>query len=155
MDDGLNYGHRPAVFWRLAAKAFAYRMDRRLARGSDPGGSRLLVAHSLSITQLRHRRALAQSIRLVLAHAHRRVPPHPSRIRPWRPSVLNISPELEVLADRLERDAEVPARAVARLRVLLSDGTGPLYRPFGAVELRDRVRAILCEISAPRSTNGA
>ena len=53
--------------------------------------------------------------------------------------------ELEALADRLQAPDQVAAQGVAQARLLLTDGTGPLYRRGETDDLRAAVaRALAC-----------
>jgi len=51
--------------------------------------------------------------------------------------------ELEAVVGRLVAPGPVDVRGVARIRNLLSDGTGPLYRESGPGHLRDELVAAL------------
>jgi hypothetical protein len=59
--------------------------------------------------------------------------------------VLAAAQELDALADRLLSPDPVSAQGVAQARLLLTDGTGPLYRRGAAEDLRDALtRALAC-----------
>jgi hypothetical protein len=70
-----------------------------------------------------------------------------ARLWPWR---LDAAALLYDLADELARPAPVEARGIAQVRLLLRDGTGPLYAepwPYLAQWLT-RARDALCPHSA-------
>lgn len=75
---------------------------------------------------------LARSLRLVVADSKRpraavlgsAIQPDPGRMFGWREALLGI-------ADRLEGPAPVNPCGVARVRLLVTDGTGPLYAGGG------------------------
>ena len=56
------------------------------------------------------------------------------------------------MAALLETDEPVYARGVARLQLLLTDGSGPLYAPQRTGELRAEVEAILDALEGREET---
>lgn len=130
----------PTLVRRLRVQLHKGRLDRQLADGfgSDPIEDRELRARQLA--RPRTRRQLARSLRARVKDAER---PAPSRITAavplsrravvrWRESLLG-------LAERLERPDPVNPCGVARVLVLLTDGTGPLYDPGAADRMSDTV----------------
>ena len=128
---------------RLLARYRAGRLDRALAEGASPEESTSLAARAERLTSMEFRRDLAASLRrIVLATGES------PRIGPARPAAASKSPgaahpprvplsgarisqsarPLAGLASRLAEPGPVPARGVAMVTRLLSDGTGPLYR---------------------------
>jgi hypothetical protein len=109
------------------------RLDRQVADGfgPDPVEDRALRARQLAAT--RARRRLARSLRARVKDAERpaairmsaAVPLCRRAVLPWREGLLG-------LAERLERPVPVNPAGVARVLVLLTDGTGPLYNPAAA-----------------------
>lgn len=99
--------------------------------GPDPVEDRALRARQLAAT--RARRRLARSLRARVKDAERpaairmsaAVPLCRRAVLPWREGLLG-------LAERLERPVPVNPAGVARVLVLLTDGTGPLYNPAAA-----------------------
>ena len=89
---------------------------------------------------MRARRRLARSLRARVKDAERpaairisaAVPLCRRAVLPWRESLLG-------LAERLERPDPVNPAGVARVLVLLTDGTGPLYNPAAAGRMGDAV----------------
>jgi hypothetical protein len=92
------------------------------------------------LTGMRARRRLARSLRARVKDAERPAGPHLSAAVPvsrravasWRESLLGV-------AERLERPEPVNPCGVARVLVLLTDGTGPLYNPGAAERMSDAV----------------
>jgi hypothetical protein len=120
----------PGLLLRLRVRLHRGRLDRDLARGAacETG-----VEHALRARQLvdgATRRGLARSLRRVSAEAGRArstpltatVPIDRKAVAPWREALLG-------LAERLEQPVEVSPRGVARVLMLLTDGSGPLYSP--------------------------
>jgi hypothetical protein len=60
--------------------------------------------------------------------------------------VLDAAGELDALGDRLLSPDPVAARGVAQVRVLLTDGTGPLYRRGATEDLRAAVTRALASL---------
>jgi hypothetical protein len=60
--------------------------------------------------------------------------------------VLAAAEHLETLASRLLGPGPVSARGVAEVQVLLSDGSGPLYDPGAAEDLRAAVARALHDL---------
>jgi hypothetical protein len=111
---------------RLGARLLAAGLDVRLAAGADPGGSALLAARAAALASRPSRGHLAQGLERVVDAVHR------PRRRWW--SVVGEDPipanaaALAGLSSLLQSDRPLYARGVAALSVLVSDGTGPLYR---------------------------
>ena len=88
----------------------------------------------------RTRRQLARSLRARVKDAERPAAPRLSAAVPlsrrvvlrWRESLLG-------LAERLERPDPVNPCGVARVLLVLTDGTGPLYNPGAADRMSDAV----------------
>jgi hypothetical protein len=116
------------------------RLDQQLAEGVglDPIGDRALRARQL--TRMRARRRLARSLRARVKDAERPAGPRLSAAVPLsRPAVRSWRESLLGLAERLERPGPVNPCGVARVLVLLTDGTGPLYSPGAADRMSDTV----------------
>ena len=76
--------------------------------------------------------------------------PHPPRVRTpiSRAAVRSCDAELQAVVARLAAADPVGVRGVARLRSLLSDGTGPLYGGSSPGRLRRDLRAALEALDA-------
>jgi hypothetical protein len=134
---------RVSPWHRLLARVLAVRLDRQLASGDRPEANALLAARAMFLTSAPYRRALARSLRRLLAASA--VPSARPRPRPmaaaksaeaaFRPPVplrrdriARSATELAGLANYLTAPRPVPARGVALVSQLLTDGCGPLYR---------------------------
>ncbi len=133
---------------RWLARGLAGRLDRQLAEGVQPETSAVLAARAMFLTSAGFRRALATSLRRILAVSA------PSEARP-RPPAVGVArpPHVQLRLDRIARSASelaglagclaepgpVPARGVAMVSQLLADGGGPLYRAGS----RDDLNAII------------
>jgi len=133
---------------RLLARILAVRLDRQLASGDRPEANALLAARAMFLTSARYRRALAASLRRMLA-ASMAPPVRPRPItasrsagatsRPHVPlrrdRIAGSAPGLAGLANFLTAPRPVPARGVALVSQLLTDGSGPLYRAAAREDL--------------------
>jgi hypothetical protein len=126
---------------RIMARCLAARLDRELARGARPETNVGLAARAVRLTSMRCRRDLARSLQRILAAVlsassrggptaadpSARVARHP-HIPVRRDRISRSASELAELAARLTQPGPVPARGVAMVCQLLTDGGGPLYR---------------------------
>ena len=83
------------------------------------------------------RQQLARSIRRAVASAEAPRSPLTARVPVDRAAVLEARPALLALADDLEDIPDPNPRGVALAVQLLSDGAGPLYRPWSPEDLRE------------------
>jgi hypothetical protein len=139
---------RVSPWHRMLARVMAVRLDRQLASGTRPEANAILAARAMFLTSARYRRALATSLRRILAASA--VPP--AYLRPMaearsplaafkphvplrRDLIAGSAPELTGLANCLTAPRPVPARGVALVSQLLTDGCGPLYRAAAQEDL--------------------
>jgi hypothetical protein len=135
--------HHVTLLERIEAHLHADRLDEQLASGALPESSPLLELRAVQICRPSQRRLLARSVRRLLEDADA---PDES-IFARRPLALlarvrRARTELMALLDRLEHAGPVSARGVAAVRLLLSDGTGPLYREDCPQPLERAVRQV-------------
>ncbi len=112
---------------RILAWLRAPGLDRRLAEGAPPESSLDLAIEAERLTRPAERRVLAGSLERIVAGAGRSKPDR-GGVPVARAAVRSARPELESVAARLQSPGPVNVRGVARVRLLLSDGMGPLYR---------------------------
>jgi len=135
---------------RMLARVLAVRLDHQLAEGARPETSAVLAARAMFLTSVGFRRALAASLRRILAAAASPVPDGPPRPpatavarRPYVPlrrdRIAGSASELAGLAGFLVKQGPVPARGVAMVSQLLTDGGGPLYRAGSRDDLDDLI----------------
>jgi hypothetical protein len=122
------------------ARLHATRLDERLAAGDDPVESQELAARAALLLRPRMRHSLATGLRRAVAEARLGVCARSSAVRVDRPGVAACAPELLALAAELG-DRGVRPQGVALTRLLLCDGSGPLYQPGSECELRQEVDA--------------
>ncbi len=131
---------------RWLARGLATRLDRQLADGARPEASAILAARAMFLTSAGFRRALATSLRRILATAVSPRPrpsaagvAHPPHVQLRRDRIARSASELAGLAGFLAGQGPVPAQGVAMVSQLLTDGGGPLYR----ADSRDDLNAII------------
>jgi hypothetical protein len=114
-------------------------LDQDLAAGADPNRDKVLFARArLLISQ---RAALASSLERYLTEAQKppgeRWAPVPVR---WD-AILSAAPPLRDLVRRLGSAGPVSPQGVARTKLLLTDGTGPLFGSPGEAGVWTAARA--------------
>jgi hypothetical protein len=130
---------------RLRARLRTAQLDQRLAAGADPDRDVALALHARRLLDLGARRQLARSLRRSVALA--RVRPSVAGPRPPIPAhVADYAAMVDALAERLAEQGAVSARGVAAVRVLLTDGAGPLYSSRGRGALRAAIAEALAAL---------
>jgi len=139
--------YRLAIWLRVVARHDA--LDAELARGADPRSRPELALRADQLERMRHRRAIAATLRRVSAEAI--APPARLRAQPvpiHREQVRADAVDLLALADRLafpQPAADVAGIAIARR--LVTDGlTSPLYCAREPHTLRRLARHALAEL---------
>ena len=136
---------RPTLRARVTARLHAHRLDRQLAVGVPaPAGSALAV-HESRLTSVAEREAIARTLRQALRDAHRRGGAVMPRIPVHTRNVLDAEEVIDAITLRLHSPRPVGARGMARLRVVLTDGCGPMYE-FGRGDLSGRLGAALAAL---------
>jgi hypothetical protein len=92
---------------------------------------------------------MAAALRRILDEAQRPRVASRTRITPMRDRVVAASNELASLADALAEPGPVAARGAAEARMLLTDGTGPLYNPCSQADLQLRARRATEHLRTP------
>jgi hypothetical protein len=136
---------RPSLTARLQARTFAAKYDRQVAAGVVPQPGTPLAAHVARLTSVKERENVARAFRRVLqggpqarAAVQLRIPMFSNRISDCRDVIDDITL-------RLHSPRPVSATGMAKLRMLLSDGTGPLYFQGHGIlsdELREALAAL-------------
>ena len=140
-------GRDAHVLARLWARLFAHRYDQQidLQTTVEPGSP--LAVHMVRLVSRREREELAAALTLVLHDAAH--PPgvrHPSSRIPIHSE--GVAQSADLVRDALARllgPLPVRARGIARLRLLLTDGLGPMYRP-GTASLSAVLRGVLAAL---------
>jgi len=139
---------RSATRWeRVAARLHAHHLDEELAQGTPPEASPELAVRAAMLARPRTRHMLAESLLRLRRRAETALD---NRMLPSRPEVhlehlRPLHEEIEGLVQRLDAPVPVPARGVALVNLLLSDGAGPVHTPGHEADLR---RALVMASSA-------
>ena len=143
--DAFNEPASASMRSRIVAHLRAGHFDRILAVGAPPHPDSALAVHAVRLTSRAEREAVARALRRAADDAGHptatltlRVPLH------WS-NVAAASELIDAVTLRLHSPRPVGVRGMARLRVLLSDGAGPLYR-YGRGDLIGRLGAALAEL---------
>jgi hypothetical protein len=136
---------RPSLAARITARLKAYQFDRQVAVGVPaPAGSALAV-HEARLTSVAEREAIAWALRQAVHDVRAGGTPLSPRI-PVHPTNIAAAEDLiDSITLRLHSPRPVSARGMARLRVVLSDGCGPMYAS-GRGDLSGRLGAALAAL---------
>jgi hypothetical protein len=126
---------------RLRARLRAAELDNALAAGASPESDVALALHAGRLCRPGQRQLVARGLTRVAAAAGAPTPRR-NTVPVCRPAVQRARDDLQAVLDRLDA-GPVDVRGVARIRTLLADGTGPLYRQSAPDRLRHDLRAAL------------
>ena len=139
---------------RLVSHLRAGKLDREIAAGASPDANAMLALRARALVRPSARQALARRLALLLEEAASGRPTSrfgDARIPISRERIVAAADALRFLMDRLLTPGPVPARGVAVVRVLLTDGTGPLYYPSDTDDLRSVALAAAEELEPLRN----
>ena len=146
VDDSLqNTFTEASITTRVIAKLYATRFDKQLVAGVAPEPGSILAAHVSRLASASERRKLAEALRHSVCAAHSRQTWMSATIPVDRSAVAAAVGLIDQVVLRLTGPRPVSARGVARLRLLLSVGAGPMYWP-GRGDLRAELRAVLAQL---------
>ncbi len=134
-------GWRRRTRWALVARWHADALDRALAAGAGPYAGALIATRAQQLTTPRGRRGLAAGLARLRRDAADELSGLTAVVAPDRHEVRAAGPEIAALERRLRSGERVDAAGVAMLRLLLTDGTSPLYDPVGPGSLARQLRA--------------
>jgi hypothetical protein len=133
---------------RLVARLRRPALDRDLAAGASPESSVALAVHARYLCRPEQRRVLGQTLTEIDAASE--TPASRRSKAPLAHQAISLArAELSAVAGRLAGPGPVDVRGVARIRNLLADGTGPLYRESGPRHLRNELAAALRAMDSP------
>ena len=130
---------------RLMARLQAGKFDRMLAVGVPAPAGSALAAHAARLTSADEREAIASTLRHSVEDARNREARLSSRVPLNIPNIVAAEDRIDEVILRLHSPRPVAARGVARLRLLLADGIGPMYR-YGRGDLEGRLGAALAAL---------
>ena len=124
--DSACRGHaRPSVRARMTARLPAARFDRALAVGVPAPAGSALAAHAARLTSVAERQTVARALRRAVRDAKDTRATQTGRVPMHRANIASAEALIDEVRLRLHMPHPVSARGMARLRQLLSDGTGP------------------------------
>ena len=112
---------------RLTARLRSWTLDSRLASGACPDSTAALSLRAHSLIGGSTRQRLANALRRLVREAQRPPDPFLRGVPICRDEILRARAGLEELADQLLDPMPVDARGVAMVRLLLADGSSPIY----------------------------
>jgi hypothetical protein len=134
---------------RVCAQLRSHGLDRALASGVSPDSSAALSLRAQALISARARRALARSLQRLIEDARRPLGPFTPMVPICRRKILRSRESLEQLAARLLSGDPVDACGMAKVRLLVTDGSGPVYDRPAAEDLEPAVQQAL-EALEPR-----
>ncbi len=126
-------------WWRMISQLLAPWLDHQLALGRSPDSRLLLAARAHVLVSPAKRQALAWHWVDLVDRA--RTPPvgRDPRVPINRAAIRASELEIEAMLDALVAPVPTPARGVALVSWLLTDGTGPVYNSRCSSALREGV----------------
>ena len=141
----LNTFAEASTLTRAIAALFPTRFDKQLAAGVAPEPGSVLAAHVSRLVSACERRKLAEALHDNVCETHSCRTPMSATVPVDRSAVAAAVGLIDQIVARLTGPGPVSARGVARLRLLLSDGAGPMYWPGGR-DLGAELRAVLAAL---------
>jgi hypothetical protein len=142
--DSRQAGDAPPWTSRARARLWASRYDRQIENGVSPAPDSPLAVHRARLVSSRERDDLAHALRLAVHDAY--FASHFNARMPVRSdAVHDCADVIDAVCDRLADPFPVRSRGMARLRILLADGRGPLYWP-GRGTLKAALRGVLATL---------
>jgi hypothetical protein len=130
---------------RVRARLIASRLDRDLDAGLPVVAGTVRAAHADRIISLSERHRLSCGLRTALDRAHRRDTGVSLRIPLQYKKILADAALIGQILQRLDATQPVRPRGMARLRLLLGDGLGPLYTS-GTGSLAEQLRGVIAAL---------
>jgi hypothetical protein len=134
---------------RVLARAGAWRLDQALAAGVCPDASSTLSLRARRLIGPATRHALARELRDIIGRARRPRASLDNGVRLCAGEVLRSRDAIGDLADRLDGLEPVEPAGVARVRLLLRDGAGPLYNESFPGGLQRAVQVAIDALEPP------
>ncbi len=133
---------------RAASRLLAASLDQRLAGGRAPEAGVLLASRAEALAAPRHRDALALLWERCIDRASGRRPTGGVALRHDR--ISRAEPAIRQVVDLLRGSHPSPARGVAMVTLLLTDGSGPLYNAHSDEDLGAALRRAAAQLDPSR-----
>ncbi len=134
---------RPSWTLRTRVRLLASRFDRELEACVPVVPGSALALHADRITSAPERQRLSGGLRLLLDRARHGEPPGTARNPLRRKQIIADEELVTEILQRLNTPAR--GRGIARLRLLMTDGAGPLYAT-GRGSLAAQLRGVLAAL---------
>ncbi|PZS31403.1 MAG: hypothetical protein DLM58_11755 [Pseudonocardiales bacterium] len=134
---------QPRLRDHLAARLHTDRIDHDLAQGASPDGSVTAALRAQLLTSTSTRQLLARGLQRAVDIAMTPAVASSRAAAQNRPRIREVAADLDELGRRLLADGPVSVRGVARTKVMLTDGAGPLYNARQADQLGAQIRAAI------------
>jgi hypothetical protein len=146
-DGAAGFGFHAPVGARLLAWLRPGRFDRLVAEDELLPLGHAVTAHAQRIISAAERKAIARTMRRSVREVKGVTVTDTltARVRLHGANIRAAAAQMEAIALRLESPYPITPRGMALLRLLLSDGAGPVYR-HGRGELTERLREVLAAI---------
>jgi hypothetical protein len=139
---------------RVLARIRATSLDRCLAAGENPATDRLLEARAHLIVARHGRLRLAHDWERLLVRARQPVVPRSPQLPVQAVTILAAEHHIRELVASIRRPVRVDPRGIALARLLLTDGTGPLYSPRRSADLVPALQAATANMTITSADNG-
>ena len=136
---------RPSLRARMTARLRAQHLDRQLAVGVPAVAGSALAVHQARLTSVAEREAIARTLRQAVTEVRAGRGPMSSRVGLHSTNIEAAEDVIDAITLRLHSPRPVGARGMARLRAIMSDGCGPMYR-YGRGDLSGRLGAALAAL---------
>jgi len=132
----------------LAARLFAFTLDRQLAQGCPPEAHQLLAARAQVLVSPVMRRELVDSWEHLLVQARRSPVMRDPRAPFNRQAIVQCECDIQEMLRALLSPLPIPARGMAMARWLLRNGAGPVYNRHRSGELGATLRQTIAQLDA-------
>ena len=136
---------RPSLVARVTARLRAFQFDRQLAVGVPAQAGTALAVHEARLTSVPEREAIAHALLRAVHEARTGRELVSARIPVHRNNILSAEDLIDTITLRLHSPRPVSGRGIARLRLVMSDGCGPMYED-GRGDLSGRLGAALAAL---------
>jgi hypothetical protein len=123
----LGSARAPSANLRFRVRLQRHKLDQQLAAGVNPNASDHLRERSRQLVTEESRRSIAASLRRFLDDASSGARAFSSRVPIAREAICDARWDLEGIIERLNSPSYLCPQGIARLLLLLTEGTSPLF----------------------------
>lgn len=133
------------VLHSMRAQFGQNRLDEELASGVPPDSNPFLRERARYLVSRDSRLKMARGLGRTL-HQGERPALHTAQVSVRSQAVRAAAPALQMLAQRLKGPLPIGPQGAARTKILLTDGSGPLYNPGSGSDLKTAARRALAAL---------